>query len=328
MLKLKFCLINCENLFIVFNKENVDPLLNYDETQWAALQTPAYNNKPLRKTQHLAQTLISTDADIILMTEIGGLESLKNFNHYFLKDSYSPILIEGNSERHIDVGFLIKKNSSFYYDLFSHKNHELNLNYTSDKNSPTPVKYYLSRDCAELRLFTSDVNKPFAVVLLTHLKSPLDPENKDHQGSKRRLAELNACIDIYNQLSEQYSHIPILLTGDFNGNASALKTDKEFEPLYRRTRLKDICEISALPIEKRATFIQFRNGHRPEPKQIDYVFIDEKFADFLNKQWTAVVPYKDEYGFDLGFPQSLDQKLKLPSDHYALTFMLEISQKP
>ena len=94
-----------------------------------------YDNKPLFKTIQIAQTIQSMNVDILQLTEVGGLESLKNLNKYFLDDQFSPILIEGNSDRNIDVGFLIRKNSQFYFDLLTHKNRLIDFLYPHERLS-------------------------------------------------------------------------------------------------------------------------------------------------------------------------------------------------
>lgn len=323
MINLKFCLINTENLFLVFNQELPAHFIHMDRNQWQSLSSPSYNIKPLHKTLEMAKSLLDIDADIIMMTEIGGIESLKNFNQHFLKGLYSPILIEGNSDRHIDVGFLIKKDLPFYYDLFSHKNHEIDLQIAKEPGQT----YRFSRDCAELRLFANNVDNPFLVILLTHLKSPLDPENIDFGGVKRRTSEMKACVDIYNNIKTQFPDVPVILAGDFNGHAGRLQTDPEFEVIYKKTDLVDIFERAGTPISDRVSYIQIKSGLRADPKQIDYVFLSESLAPHLNIKSVATYYYKDEFGFNIKKPATMEEKSALPSDHYPLTFILENLKK-
>jgi endonuclease/exonuclease/phosphatase family metal-dependent hydrolase len=321
MSNLKFCQINAENLFLLFDNPLPINYLKLERKQWESLTAADFENKPLSKVIHLAHTLIDIDADIVMLNEVGSVESLKNFNQYFLDSKYSPILVEGNSDRSIDVGFLIKKNLPFYFDLFSHKNKEIDLVYpaTADKK----ISYKLSRDCAELRLFKSDVNNPFLIILLTHLKSPLDPERIDPGGVLRRTAELKACVDIYNELKKNHPQTPIMLCGDFNGTASRFNTDPEFNYLYANTDLEDVLEIAQIPLDDRHTFIQVKSGFRSEGRQIDYCFLPETLKGKLVTSSTSIYPYKDQYGSPLKRPDTLEQKAQLPSDHYPLIFTLE-----
>lgn len=328
-MNLKFCLFNVENLFLLFDQAVPKNFEKMEEAQWQKLSTSIYENKPLFKLKHLARTIQETKADIVMLCEVGGIESLKNFNALFLNGEFSPILIEGNSDRNIDVGYLIRKNQTFYFDLLTHKNRELNFLYPHEiasKNTNYPVKvtsHKLSRDCAELRLFTREVEKPFLIVLLTHLKSPLDPERIDPNGTERRTAELKTCLEIYSELSQQFPECPIIFAGDFNGQASSTFTDREFAPLHQTTTLKDIFELANVNSDNRYTFYQVRSGLRSDGRQIDYCFIDEKFKHLLNVESVAVIDFKDEFGSPLKKPETLDQKLSLPSDHYPIVFALE-----
>jgi len=328
-LSLKFCLLNAENLFLLFDQPLPKNYVKLEENQWQKLSTSVYENKSLFKTIHLANTLKNTNSDIIMLCEVGGLESLKNFNLLFLNNEYSPILIEGNSDRNIDVGFLIKKKSAFYFDLLTHKNRDLNFLYPHEKqslNKNYPIKitsHKFSRDCAELRLFKHDVNKPFLIILLTHLKSPLDPERIDPNGTERRSAELKTCLDIYSELKNQFKDCPIIFAGDFNGQASPHNTDPEFKSIYTQTDLQDIFEIAQVPTENRYTFYQVKSGLRSDGRQIDYCFLSKEAQTVLDHKSVTVLDYKDEFGSPIKKPETLEQKLALPSDHYPIVFSLE-----
>lgn len=325
---LKFCLLNAENLFLLFDQVPADPA-KVDENQWQRLSTSVYENKNLAKTRALARALREIDADVLMLCEVGGLESLKNFNDLFLQQTYSPILIEGNSERNIDVGFLIRRGLPFYYDLLSNKNRPINYLYPHERDSqqtgyPTRVQSHkFSRDVVELRFFQKDREKPFLITLLTHLKSRLDPDRIDPNGFERRQAELNALLEIHAELEKKFPHTPKMVCGDFNGYAGLGATDEEFRAIYQKTDLKDVLEWDGVQAAQRATFYQVRSGQRTEGRQIDYCFLSAKTAGFLKKNSSFVHRYRDESGLEIDVPQSLDAKLNLPSDHYPLVFELE-----
>ncbi len=336
-LDLKFCFLNTENLFLLFDQLPLGDVNSLSEGQWQKLSTSVYENKPLRKTQELARAIKDINADIVMLCEVGGQESLKNFNEYFLDAAYSPCLMEGNSERNIDVGFLIKKNVNFYYDLYSNKNRPINFLYPHErlslkngypvKDGKTITSHKFSRDVVELRLFTRDKEKPFMIILLTHLKSRLDPERIDPNGFERRRAELKALLEIYKELSGKYPNVPIMISGDMNGNATCVSTDEEFKPIYTETDLQDVLEIDGITQPDRATFYQVRNnGNRTEGRQIDFAFLSENLRKYLKPKSSSVYRYKDHTGMSVDTPQNLDAKLLLPSDHYPLVF--EISQIP
>jgi endonuclease/exonuclease/phosphatase family metal-dependent hydrolase len=323
---LKFCLFNAENLFLLFDKQPLPEFMSYDETQWQTLSTSVFENKPLQKVKEIAKIIKETQPHIIMLCEVGGPESLNNFNELFLNSEYYTALIEGNSDRNIDVGFLIKKNLNFYFDLQTNKNRPIHYLYPHERESSQAKPHQshrFSRDVAELHLFTKDVNKPFLIILLTHLKSRLDPERIDPNGFERRKAELLVLLEIYGELKTKNPHIPIVVSGDFNGSAGKSNTDPEFESLYSSTDLRDVLDLAALPEEQRHTYYQIRHPMRPDGRQIDFCFLSDIAQKHLKKNSAAVYRYKDDYGFPLDVPQSMDAKTKLPSDHYPVIFELE-----
>jgi len=331
-INLKCAFLNAENLFLLFDHPPQPPLHQYDEKTWQKLSTSVFENKPLKKSFELARAILEINPDILMLCEVGGLESLKNFNEYFLNSTYSPILIEGNSDRNIDVGFLIRKNLPFYYNLLSNKTRLINYLYPHERQSQQAgfalkvSSHKFSRDCAELRFFEKDQDKPFFIILLTHLKSRLDPDRIDPGGAERRAAEFKAVLEIYNELLTQFPEVPVAVCGDFNGNASRHGTDEEFASLYQNSDLEDILESAQTPLEERATFYQVRNGGRSEGRQIDFCFLNEKLRPFCDSKKSFVYRYKDEFGFAYEAPTTLESKMRLPSDHYPLVF--ELTQLP
>lgn len=337
LIDLKFLVLNAENLFLLFDGAPPTDFANMSEDQWQQLSTSVFANKSLRKTKIIAQIILDESPDIVMLCEVGGIESLKNFSDMFLQSKYSPVLIEGNSDRNIDVGFLIKKNLPFYYDISSNKNRAINYLYPHERQSldtgysnktkataTAPASHKFSRDVAELSLFTRDREKPFLLILLTHLKSPLDPERVDPNGFERRRAELQTLVEIYKEHDMKLQNqVPILVAGDFNGNASEHNTDPEFVDLYAQTKLKDVLELAGIAPENRATFYHVKPGSRgAEGRQIDFCFLSETAAQLIDPAQTQVYRYQDAVGMRVHAPTSLEEKLNLPSDHYPIITVL------
>jgi hypothetical protein len=325
-INLKLMILNAENLFLLFDKPPLAQYTSLSENEWQKLSTSIYDNKPLHKCRALAHSITEIAPDIIALSEVGGLESLSNFNNLFLGGTYSPALIEGNSDRHIDVGFLIKKGLPFYFDLITNKNYLLNFLYPHEQppegQTPSTQGHKFSRDCAELWLFDQNRDKPFLLILNTHLKSPLDKEGVDPNGFSRRQAELRSLVDIYN-LNQAKHDIPILVVGDFNGNASSTNTAPEFTDLYLKTPLKDAMEIAGVLPTDRNTFYHIRNNTKTEGRQIDYCFLNPKAWPLLDSANTYIYRYKDALGFRPLAPQTLEEKQNLPSDHYPVVITLQ-----
>ena len=328
-LTLRLGLLNAENLFLLFDHEIPQHYTKLNEIQWQKLSSSVYENKPLAKCIEIAQIIRHKSPDIMMLCEIGGLESLKNFNRLFLDDEYHIALLEGNSDRNIDVGFLIKKQTEYYFDIATNKNRPLHYLYPHEqvsKKTGYPIKapsQFFSRDCAELRLFKKNKDEPFLAILLTHLKSRLDPEKIDPGGTERRAAELRTTIQIYQELRKQYPALPVMLCGDMNGYAGKQNTDSEFAPLYLETDLEDVLELANVTIDKRSTFYQIKNNQKVDGKQIDYCFISRNLQTNLVKDSIEVYRFRDQFGFAIDQPKTLDDKSKLPSDHYPLFFTLE-----
>lgn len=328
-LQLKLGLYNLENLFLMLGHEVPEHYQKLNEAQWQKLSTSVYETKPLAKCQQIAAIIAENSPDIMMLCEVGGAESLSNFNKLFLESRYNVAILEGNSDRNIDVGFLIKKDLPFFFDIASNRLRPLNYLYpheTTSKKTGYPIKgptQYFSRDCAELRLFTKSKENPFLIILLTHLKSRLDPERIDPGGLERRAAELRTCLEIYKELKLHYKDTPIVFSGDMNGYAGTPNTDAEFLPIYSETDLQDVLELANVSTDKRSTFYQIKNGGKCEGKQIDYCFISQNLTDKLVKSDAHVYRYKDQFGSPLDIPKSIDDKLKLASDHYPLFFKLD-----
>lgn len=328
-LNLKIGLYNVENLFLIFDQPLPQHYLKLTEPQWQKLSTSVYENKELSKCIQIANIINKQRPDILMLCEVGGLESLKNFNDYFLNSDFNIALIEGNSDRNIDVGFLIRKDLPFQHDLVSHKQRPLNFLYPHESTSVKigyPVRgstHFFSRDCAELRLFINTSKHPFMILLLTHLKSRLDPERIDPGGIERRSAELRTAVDIYKELRAQHPLVPMALCGDMNGYAGKPDTDAEFAPLYAETDLEDVLQVAEVSLEKRSTFFQIKSGARTEGKQIDYCFISPQLWPLIKPGECYVYRYQDEFGFNMDSPKTMEDKLRLPSDHYPLFFTLE-----
>lgn len=327
---LKIMNLNAENLFLLSDQILTAEHLKLNEVQWQKLSTSIFNNKPLEKTRLLAKIIKEQAPDIVVLSEVGGLESLKNFNNLFLDGAFSPALIEGNSDRNIDVGYLVKKTTSYYFDLVSNRNRPINYLYPHERSSLDAVKpgeknksHKFSRDVAELHLFSQDREKPFLILLATHLKSRLDPNGFDPNGFERREAEARTLIEIFNEMDKNFNGtVPVVIAGDFNGNASRFRTDPEFLMIYGETKLKDIGEIAGLDEPSSATFYQVGRNSKSEGKQLDYCFLSSKAQEYIDPKSIIFYRYKDHLGLELDPPTTLDAKLHLPSDHYPLFFTL------
>jgi hypothetical protein len=325
---------NVENLFIRLDFYSGEDLLQIQEAHWRRLSSSIVPNKPIDQVRQLARTILDTEADVVMLCEVGGHESLANFSRYFLSDEYAPYLLEGNSDRGIDIGFLVRRRLPFTYDLISHKHREIDFLYPHERlsretgydhlRSAKKTSHRFSRDVLELRIFDSDPSVPAMIVLLVHLKSQLDRSGIDPYGRDRRKAELEKLVKIHREIHDEFNgQVPVFLSGDFNGSAALPQPTPEFEALYRETNLKDCLEWAGVPKEDRFTHMQISGRRVSQNKQLDYIFVPAEIAPRVNSQETWVYRFRDSSGQTLIVPRNLNEKRLLPSDHYPVILTLD-----
>ncbi|MEO0335543.1 MAG: hypothetical protein AAF202_04080, partial [Pseudomonadota bacterium] len=323
---LRLMQLNAENLFLYLDKLEGNDLTILSETQWQQLSIASVKNKSLKKTRWLAESILQEDPDVVFLNEVGGLESLENFNQLFLSDQYQCLLKEGNSDRGIDIGYLVHKRVPSQLLLLSHKRRSISFQYVHEKLSEKPTAPHgFSRDVAELRLFDKASGKLQFVLLGVHLKSKLDPEGIDPEGKGRRRAEFETLLKIYNDiLSETSNQVPICILGDFNGQARASDPDEEFASI-RNTDLVDIFDISKLDLSERITQFQVTSNSAPIARQIDYIFLSHHLHSAFDPKSAQVIHYKNELGLPIPEVQTSAQRYEMPSDHFPLQVDLNLA---
>jgi len=313
----KIAQLNAENLFLFLDETADRDWRKLPEKEWQKLSHASVPNKSLVKTLWLADSLTAIDADIVFVSEVGGEESLRNFAKYFLRDTYPPHLIEGNSDRGIDIGYLVKKDFPHRVELRSYKNRPLKFQYPHEVGLEAPRTHYFSRDVAELRVFDGEASAaPKLVCLSVHLKSKLDPDGIDPEGKDRRTAELGALVEIYQDIRREFTPpVPVIIAGDFNGCAKRSQLAPEFQALLS-TDLESMQDILERDGEQAATQLQFARNGQIQCLQIDYVFMSPELKPLLLPESSEVFRYRSELNVALPLPKSLDQRLAMPSDHY------------
>lgn len=334
--RLRLVEFNVENLFLYLDHFQGQDLSALTEKEWQRLTASTVGNKPLEHVRGIASAVLDLDPDILMMCEVGGVESLANFSRLFLHDAYAPYLLEGNSDRGIDLGYLVKKSLPFKFDLNSHKHraidflypHEVQSRETGYDRLARHSSHKFSRDVLELRVHEDGQDLPVLIILLVHLKSQLDRARIDPGGRDRRRAELEKLVTIYQELDQEFGgQVPVILTGDFNGVASQPKPDQEFEGLYARSPLRDVLDVAGVPPDERFTHMQLstRATRVGLNKQLDYIFIPPALFDRVNSDETWVYRFKDEQGATKLVPRTLNEKKLLASDHYPVVVTLNPS---
>lgn len=325
-MRLRLVQFNVENLFIFLDLHKKQDLKKVTEAEWQSLSSSTTPNKSLRKIHELVKILRDIRADIVMLNEVGGEESLEHFNKHFLDSEYKVYLKEGNSSRGIDVGYLIRADLDLKAVLISHKDRPINFLYPHETQTPAGGKsHYFSRDVAELRLFRPKDNSPLLTILLTHLKSKLDSDKIDSGGKLRRAAELKSLLEIYKEVQDELGpQNPALVCGDFNGIAAKVATEPEFLPIYETTDLKDVLEIAEKPQNERYTQVQITNQGKQLLLQIDYIFASTALQNKIVNEETYVYRFKGPADMPAPIPRNLEERSMHASDHYPVVLTLQL----
>lgn len=297
----RIMVLNAQDLFLFMDKHKEGHITDLNEIKWQLMSSSLFSNKSKEKCLMLARAIQDAQADFVMVTEVGGPESLTNFAQYLLNDEYLALSLPSNSDRGIDLGYLIKKNLPYTYEIHTHIDYPL----------PHPARRF-SRDV--LRLDVKENGKLKFILLLVHIKSKLDLKKADFEGRTRRILEIKGLTAIYNDLKTL--NVPILVGGDFNGHAGETDTEEEFREIYTQTDLQDIAFIAQIPPEERFSYVYFNRGGNRFEQQIDYLFIAQQYKNLVDPTECYFPRYKTLEGSPLPIPKRLEQKGTLPSDHY------------
>ena len=310
---LRLCEFNIENLFLSMEYYDGQDLEKISEAEWAGFALAQFRRKqkPLRKLWGLASAMLDIDADIFLLVEVGGRDSLANFNLHFLGGRYVPHFVEGNSKRNIDLGFLVKKDLPWRAET------------RSNRHLPIEVHAYqgryetrFSRDVAQLCLFAGESHR--FTLLLTHLKSRISTD-QDLHGRDVRSAEAAALAGLYHSLRKQDPGVPVVIGGDFNAELES----PELKPLLN-TDLRNLHEILGTPKEGRISLVHFEHTGAARPQVLDHFLLSPELESSVRAKESGVYRYKSFYEVAEPFPETLQERYRLPSDHYPLVVTLDL----
>lgn len=295
---MKICSWNTENFFIFLDKYKDEDINELSNDQWEKFSLSSVKNKHIQKVIDSAKAVKDIDADLYILSEMGGRESLQNFNKYFLNDNYDCFLKNGNSNRGIEIGFLVKKNLDYSFEVHSNKDLVLDNGYKFSRNVP------------ELRV--SNKNGDLILIVLgVHLKSKISSA-QDFEGIDQRTSELKLLSSYASTIKEMYS-VPVIIAGDFNCSRMDYELNIFSKEMYEFHDLKKSKD------EELCTYVNFKV--KRILTQIDYIFCTENIFDLDN---SFTYRFKDDYGYSLGIPDSFEEKKYLPSDHFPLVAKIKI----
>lgn len=234
----KFATFNAEDFYLLLDREySNEEFAHLTDDQVQLMNASIYNpNKNLGKISAIAAVILERDFDFVAMIEVGGLETLRNFNRYYLGNRYDCYLHEENSRRGIFVGALVKKQR---FTRVQARN----------------VNGGFSRNLLEIRLIMAGVE---IKIFVLHLKSQGGQEN----GIEMRVAEVQ-------QLCRIVAPRQCIVMGDFNGILIPGLHQFEFEP-FLALPYRDVLEAMGVEPADRVTHYYFAD--KPHFNQLDYIF--------------------------------------------------------
>lgn len=299
MKQLSALIWNVQDLFIFLDKHHDEDIQTLTEPKWQLLSSSLKSNKEHAKVIELATFISNLKFDICLLTEIGGEESLDNFNKFFLNSEYTVIHHPSNSDRGIDLGVLIKNELA---PKTKHKFH-------SEK--------VFARGVLQLEL-KIDKSNHFRF-FLTHLKSKISKAT-DFEGRSQRALEVKKLCDIYVK-ERAKKDIPTFVCGDFNGVINKDDTEEELALFESSLGLVDILEHLEKETFDRGTYAYFNKQGQLNLMQLDYALCEAKWADLIDKT-SSIIDFTGIKRRAIELNRA--QRLLAPSDHYPIRLNINL----
>lgn len=177
-MKLRLCQWNIENLYAFMDYYKGEDLKTISNQDWQALSASTTPNKHIGKIEECAKVISEINPDILMINEIGGVDSAKNFNKYFLNDQFQVFM--NNDNTRIQSAFFVKKHLTVQFKFISTAS--------------------VSRGISQLSLNNLKI-------WLVHLKSKVSVEN-DFQGLDSRKKSVTKFLKTYQENT--------IIAGDLN----------------------------------------------------------------------------------------------------------------
>ncbi|MBS1962722.1 MAG: hypothetical protein JST04_10930 [Bdellovibrionales bacterium] len=279
--------------------------------------------KSADRLEAVLRNIRSENPDVIVGIEIESLDAMQKAG---LEQDYYAILVPGNDERGINIGFFVKKDLAVDIDIQSHR--EMRHLYMGQETK------LFSRDFPVLQFRDPGAaaeSDPIFILGGVHLKSQRagDPGSlgaTDVNSVAKRTAQADAMAAVMAEYDAQYgSRVPIFMAGDFNND---VRYGKEFAEV--RKKFRDAFDVKGVPQQSidRTTQSYFPRANPnfpnavPKPKysQLDGFFVSK--AGTQKVQEIHVVKELDASGRPMDPPKSFEERETRGSDHRALSVTL------
>lgn len=236
--RLRIAFFNAENFYLLLDRDYGRAELEaLDDHVYRRMSASIYNpNKERAKIAEIGRTILEQDFDLVGLCEVGGLETLENFNRLYLRGRYQCRLYEENSSRGIYVGALFK--AGRFPGLRSRS--------MGGDFSRNLLKLELGSEGGDLEVF------------VLHLKS----QRGEDCGIDRRIEEIDRLRSLVRTRK-------CIVMGDFNGVLIRGMHQFEYER-FLELPFYDVLAAAGIPPEKRRTHYYFGAGRRFS--QLDYIF--------------------------------------------------------
>jgi endonuclease/exonuclease/phosphatase family metal-dependent hydrolase len=245
---LRIAAFNAENFYLLLDRAYERAELEaLDDEAYAAMNSSIFNpNKERGKIAEIARVVLERDYDLVGLVEIGGMESLANFNRIHLGGRYDCFLHEENSRRGIYAGALVKKG------VFERAEAE---------SMPGAFSRNLLRLSLRVAGSGSEAEGAELEVFVVHLKS----QYGEDRGIAQRMREVELLASLVRPRR-------CVVMGDFNG--ILIRGESQFEyDAFLALPFRDVLEAVGIPVEERRTHYHF--GPRPNFVQLDYIFCSD-----------------------------------------------------
>lgn len=269
--------------------------------------------KPVKEIQAIADIVLEQSPDVMVVQEVQDLKTLEHFNTDYLQNQYKTFLIEGNDERGIDVGLLLKKSLAVETEFQSNKTYKW-FDPTTHKE-----ENIFSRDLPALIIREPGVSQPSLIVFANHGKSKRDRPG-DPESNILRQAQLKAIAQITHEYATRYGQdTPMVVAGDFNTD---VQNDPEIRPL--KEEFADSFDVSPNPptdLDRATHTFHPYNGPR-EVDEMDAIFVNGALAHAVKS--AQVYRYRDANGAIKPLPRNFKEREKNPSDHFPVVVDIDI----
>lgn len=253
--------------------------------------------KPAREVRALVKTIAHLDADVLLLQEVGSLQSLQILNQKLTNPYPFEACVVGNSERSIHLGVLSRES----FQTHSHRNISL-----LDEHA-MPVQYFANQ-AAALNAVTSPVvvqrdflkvQLPHLTLIGVHLKSKGNPAWQCIPADQIRLLEAQALASLAASEHAKERDRALVVLGDFNDLAASVS-------------LQSLAHLGWVDMHEKHYKALGRNPSTYWPKRrmrIDRMMISPETQRHVVANSAQII---------------IDERFRLASDHYPVVIDLDL----